>query len=279
MEDWHTHSSLCRHAEGTLEDYVKKAIDHDLNSIGFSDHFPYEFLKNINNIPFQEYSMTLEEIEDYLSVAELLREKYETQIQIKIGFELDFLIDQEKALNEHLNNYMPRLDYLLGSLHIQEGQKGTWCLDDERFLNNYKAFGIDHVYVEYYQKMQKMLTSKEFDFDIISHFDLPKKFNKIPTNKELIENEVNKTLELIKKGNYVVEINTGGIRKDINEQYPSRPIIKKMYEFDIPILLGSDAHDPNEVGYEFNNMIKILSEIGYTQLASFDKRVKSFIDI
>ena len=279
MEDWHTHSSLCRHAEGTLEDYVKKAIDYDLNSIGFSDHFPYEFLKNIDNIPYKEYSMTLEQIEVYLSLAESLREKYNTQIQIKIGFELDYLIDQEKALNAHLDKYIPRLDYLLGSQHIQEGQKGTWCLDDERFLENYKAFGIDYVYVEYYQKMQKMLTSKQFNFDIVSHFDLPKKFNKIPTDKELIENEVSKTLELVKKGNHVIEVNTGGIRKDINEQYPSEKIIKKMYELDIPILLGSDAHDPNEVGYEFRNMIKKVKEIGYAQLVSFDKRVKSFIDI
>ena len=279
MEDWHTHSSLCHHAEGSLEDYVKKAIEYNLKTIGFSDHFPYEFLKDIDNIPFQEYSMTLEQIEDYISGAEYLREKYEPQVQIKIGFELDYLIGQEKALNAHLDKYMPRLDYLLGSLHIQEGQKGTWCLDDERFLENYKAFGVDFVYLEYYQKMQRMLTSNEFDHDIVSHFDLPKKFNKLPTDEELIENEVNKTLELVKKGNYVVEINTGGIRKDINEQYPSEKIIKKMYELDIPILLGSDAHNPNEVGYEFKNMIKKLKDIGYTQLVCFDKRVKSFKDI
>ena len=279
MEDWHTHSSLCRHAVGNLEDYVKKAIEYNLNSIGFSDHFPYEFLKNIDNIPYKEYSMTLEEIEDYLSVAESLREKYKTQIQIKIGFELDFLIDQEKALNVYLNKYMPRLDYLLGSQHIQEGQKGTWCLDDERFIENYKAFGIDYVYIEYYQKMQRMLTSKDFDFDIVSHFDLPKKFNKLPTDKDLIDNEVSKTLEHVKKGNFVVELNTGGIRKDINEQYPSDTIINKMYELDIPILLGSDAHDPNEVGYEFKNLIKKLKNIGYKQLVSFDKRAKTYIDI
>lgn len=279
MEDWHTHSSLCRHAEGALEDYVKKAIECNLKSIGFSDHFPYEFLKNIDNIPYKEYSMTLEEIEDYLSVAEVLRKKYETQIQIKIGFELDYLIDQEKALNAYLNKYMRRLDYLLGSIHIQEGQKGTWCLDDERFMENYKTFGIDYVYIEYYQKMQRMLTSKEFNFDIVSHFDLPKKFNKIPADKELIENEVSKTLELVKKGNFVVEVNTGGIRKDISEQYPSETIINKMYELDIPILLGSDAHDPNEIGYEFKHLIKKLKNIGYTQLVSFNKRVKSFMDI
>jgi len=279
MEDWHTHSSLCRHAEGSLEDYVKKAIDHDLKSIGFSDHFPYEFLKNIDNIPYQEYSMTLEEVEEYLSVAESLREKYKSQIQIKIGFELDYLINQEKALNEYLDKYISRLDYFLGSIHLLEGVKGSWCLDDERFMENYKAFGNDYVHVEYYQKMQKMLTSKEFDFDIVSHFDLPKKFNKLPTDTELIENEVDKTLELISKRELVVEVNTGGLRKDIKEQYPSEAIVSKMYELDIPILLGSDAHDPNEVGYEFKNIIKKLKNIGYAQLVSFDKRVKSFIDI
>ena len=279
MEDWHTHSSLCRHAVGDLEDYVIKAIQYKLSSIGFSEHFPYEFIKNIDNIPFEEYSMTLDEIEDYLSMAESLREKYKTQIQIKIGFELDYFIGQEEALNDYLNKYRQRLDYFLGSQHVQEGEKGMWCLDDERFIENYKAFGIDYVYIEYYQKMQKMLTSKEFDFDIVSHFDLPKKFNKLPTDKELVENEVDKTLELVKKGNFAVEVNTGGLRKDIKEQYPSEIIIKKLYDLDIPILLGSDAHNPNEVGYDFKNLIKKLKNIGYAQLVSFDKRVKTYKDI
>ena len=279
MEDWHTHSSLCRHAVGILEDYVKKAIEHDLSSIGFSDHFPYEFLTNIENLPYQEYSMTLDQIEDYLSMAELLREKYKNDIRIKIGFELDYLINQEKALSAQLSKYIDRLDYLLGSLHILEKIKGSWCIDDERFLEYYDTFGIDAVYVEYYKKMQKMLASLEFDFDIVSHLDLPKKFKKFPVNKELIENEVSKTLELIKKRDLVVEINTGGIRKDVNEQYPNEVIIKEMYDLDISVLLGSDAHDPDEVGYEFKNIIKKLKSIGFAQLASFNKRVKSFIDI
>lgn len=279
MEDWHTHNSLCHHAVGKLEDYVKTAIKNNMSSIGFSDHFPYEFLKNIENIPYQEYSMTLEQIEEYLSMAENLRERYKTQIQIKIGFELDYLVNQEKALNNHLNKYKQRLDYLLGSIHILESEKETWCVDDDSFIENYKVYGTDNVYIEYFQKMQKMITLKEFDFDIISHLDLPKKFNKLPNNWELVNEEINKTLELVKKRDLVIEVNTGGLRKIAKEQYPSETIINKMHEFDIPILLGSDAHNPNEVGYEFKNLIKKLKNIGYTQIVSFEKRVKTFIDI
>ena len=44
FEDWHTHNALCRHAVGSIEDYIKIAIEGGLNVIGISDHFPYEYL-------------------------------------------------------------------------------------------------------------------------------------------------------------------------------------------------------------------------------------------
>ncbi|MFX1419886.1 MAG: histidinol phosphate phosphatase, partial [Promethearchaeota archaeon] len=96
---------------------------------------------------------------------------------------------------------------------------------------------------------------------------------------ELVMNEVIKTLELAKKAELTIEINTGGLRKEINEQYPSYEIIEKMYELDLPILLGSDAHHPNDLAYKFNKMIKLLRKVGYNQLAHFNKRKRIFIEI
>jgi len=118
FEDWHTHSELCRHATGTIEDYVKKAIDLNLATIGVCDHFPYEFLSNIERIPYNEYAITLGEIEHYLSLAEDLKENYASKINVRIGFEIDFFENQEPALNMHLNKIIGRLDYILGSIHI-----------------------------------------------------------------------------------------------------------------------------------------------------------------
>ena len=52
-----------------------------------------------------------------------------------------------------------------------------------------------------------------------------------------------------------------------------------MLELDIPILLGSDAHDPSEIAWEFKPMINTLKEIGYNQLAHFEKRKRTFIEL
>lgn len=279
--DWHTHNQLCHHAVGTIEDYVKKAIALNLQTIGISDHFPYEFLKNIERIPYEEYAITLEEVETYLSNTESLKTKYKDEINIRIGFEIDFFKNQEYSLNTHLNKVKSRLDYILGSIHILKFKngKGAWGFDDSRFREDYNYYGADKVFFYYYKKLQKMVKSKDFDIDIIGHFDLPKKFNDIPINKEKVNNEAMKALELIKKKDLVMEINTGGLRKKCKEQYPSEKIIKEMYNRDISIILGSDAHNPNEVAWEFKKTIIMLKKIGYNQLVHFKKRKKSYIEI
>ena len=281
LEDWHSHSELCHHAKGTIEDYIKKAIDLNLATIGTCDHFPYEFLSNIERIPYREYAITVDEIEYYLTTCETLRKKYKNQINIRIGFEIDFFENQEAALNIHLNKIKSRLDYILGSIHILNFQdnKGAWGFDDKRFRKDYDYYGPDKVYMQYYKTQQKMLNSEHFDFDIVGHFDLPKKFNDFPNDKETIFNEAMKSLELVKKRGIVIEINTGGLRKDVKEQYPSESLIKNMYELDIPVVLGSDAHDPSQIGWEFKSTIRKLKDIGYNQLAHFEIRKKTFLEI
>lgn len=278
ISDYHTHSQLCHHAEGNLEDYIKTAIEIGLCEIGFCDHFPYEFLRDLGEIPYKEYSMSLEEIPNYLKEAKTLREKYKNQIDVKIGFEIDFMIDQEDILNDKIKGYKSRLDFIFGSVHILSGEKGKWCFDDNRFLKEYKNYGVDSVYLQYFEKLLKMIESKKFDFDVVGHFDLPKKFNKFPKNSELIYDKALKILEDIKKNDLVVEINTSGYRKDVNKQYPSWNLIKEIYNLDIPILLGSDAHHPSEVGYKFKEVLPELKKIGFNQLIRFTKRKKEYID-
>jgi histidinol-phosphatase (PHP family) len=284
LEDWHTHNELCRHAEGKIQDYIKKAIEMNLDLIGISDHFPYEYLEHssllIKEVPYQEYAMRLDEIDSYLSSIEQLRTKYDNQIQIRTAFEIDYFRSQEEVLKNYSNKIFDKLDYILGSVHILHGKSKLFAFDDRRFLSMYKEYeSIDSIYLEYYQKLQYMIKSKKFNFDILSHFDLPKKYNKRAKNKEIVMNEAIKTLELAKKVDLTIEINTGGLRKEVHEQYPSEEIIKEMFNLDISVLLGSDSHHPNDLGHEFNTMIELLKKIGYNQLAHFNKRKRKFIEI
>ncbi|TFG17815.1 MAG: histidinol-phosphatase HisJ [Promethearchaeota archaeon] len=280
FQDWHSHNELCRHARGSIEDYIKTAINKGLNLIGISDHFPYECLEGIDAIPYEEYAMKLGELDLYLSRVKNLKEKYQNIIEIKLAFELDYIKPQVSAHKPYLKPYSEDLDYILGSVHILLRNGKLFAFDDNRFLNDYQLYeSINQIYIDYYHIMQDMISSSDFSFDIISHFDLPKKYNKQPEDAEIIADHIDKTLELIRKKDLTIEINTSGWRKEVKEQYPSKKIIKKMYELDIPILLGSDAHRPDEVGYRFKEALKLVRDIGYNQLAYFDKRKRSFIEI
>lgn len=283
-EDWHTHNSLCKHAVGTIEDYIKEAVKRNLNVIGISDHFPYEYLiselPTLDQIPYEEYAMPLYDLDKYMLQLEELREKYLDQINIRFAFEIDYFKHQDYMLNKYLKKYIDKLDYILGSVHVLFGKAGTFAFDDGRFLNKYQEYSVnDEVYMEFYNSLQDMIKSPTFEFDVVTHFDLPKKFNRRAVDKETVMEKVIETLELVKSHELMIEINTSGLRKEVKEQYPSEDIIREMYDLDIPILLGSDAHHPKEVAYKFKETTNLIKKIGYTQLVHFEKRRRSYIDI
>ena len=283
-EDWHTHNSLCKHAVGSIEDYIRRAIQLNLNVIGVSDHFPYEYLSSeilsLKDIPYEGYAMPSNNLESYINQLDHLREKYVNQIHVRSAFEIDFFRHQDHLLNNYLKNYLDKLDYILGSVHVLFGKTGIFAFDDGRFLNKYKEYdGNDEIYIEFYNSLQEMIKSPTFELDIVTHFDLPKKFDKKVEDKDIVMEKVIETLELVKKSDLTVEINTSGLRKKVKEQYPSLDIIKHIYDLDIPILLGSDAHKPIEVAYEFKSITKMLKNIGFNRFAHYKKRSRSFIEI
>ena len=72
----------------------------------------------------------------------------------------------------------------------------------------------------------------------------------------------------------VIEINSAGLRKPIKEQYPSIDLLNIAYKMDIPITFGSDAHSINQIGYGYEEVKKIVKNIGYNQCYSFINRKK-----
>ncbi len=38
--NYHTHTYLCGHAYGEIEEYIKNAIEGGITELGFSDHMP-----------------------------------------------------------------------------------------------------------------------------------------------------------------------------------------------------------------------------------------------
>ena len=258
--DLHNHTFLCNHAEGTPTEYVEEAIKRGIAVFGFSDHNPMEF--------DPKYRMKFEEISTYFNLIDEVAEKYRGKIEILKGFEVDYIpqyLDSRVLENSSI-------DYLIGSIHFLDG----WGFDNPEFIGEYQNRDIDSIWVEYFSKVEEMANSKLFQ--IVGHIDLIKVFKFLP-KKLNIRDLVEKPLQAIKRSNMAVELNGAGYRKPIGELYPSREILEMVYEMDIPITIGSDAHSPKQVGLFLDRTIKEAKEIGFDEVAIFRKREMEMVKI
>ena len=41
--DLHNHTPRCNHAEGSIDDYIRAAIEKGIDIFGFADHAPMDF--------------------------------------------------------------------------------------------------------------------------------------------------------------------------------------------------------------------------------------------
>jgi histidinol-phosphatase (PHP family) len=257
--DLHNHTTLCNHATGTMEEYIKKAIELKIDTFGFSEHAP------MNN--FEDgYRLTLDKKAYYEKSVKELQEKYQDKINILLGYEVDY-IDDSYLLDEIV---LANVDYLIGSVHYLN----DWGFDNPEFISEYKKRDINDVWRDYFQAVNNM--AKSGKFDIVGHLDLIKVFNFLPTVD--IKPIVLETLQSIKKNNMVLEINSAGFRKPVEEQYPSVDILQLASELNIPITFSSDAHSVDQVGLNYDRCIEIAKSIGYKECISFNKRDKIAVD-
>jgi len=254
MIDYHIHTKLCKHAIGEMEDYVRTAVEKGLNTIGFSDHLPFDesFMKNL--------SMERDELEGYIAAIPSLEKKF--GIRIYTGIEADYYPGRQEEISALVDSYS--FDYVFGSVHYING----WGFDNPKFITEWEKHDINMVYQAYYKNVMEMAETGLYD--IVAHMDLVKKFSYLPTRP--FDEEINEVMAAIKKSGMILEINTSGLRKPVQEIYPSMGIVKVAKKYDVPVVLGSDAHTPKDVGADFDKGASLLKGIGYTKTAIIEKR-------
>ncbi|MDQ7043798.1 MAG: histidinol-phosphatase [Sulfurimonas sp.] len=254
--DMHNHTPLCNHAEGSIEEYVLAAIKAKTAFFGFSDHAPMDF--------DPKYRMQFQEMKKYEKDVLAAQKKYANEIQILLAYEVDYLPGHmdERVLNADV-------DYLIGSIHFLEG----WGFDNPEFIGKWEEQNIDEIWQKYFDTIKEMAESKLFD--IVGHLDLIKVFKFMP--KSNIVKMATPALLAIKEAGMVLELNVAGYRKKVQEPYPSKELLQKAYDLDIPITFSSDAHMPEQVAMYNDEILTLARDVGYTQCAYFIKRQKYFI--
>ena len=253
--NYHTHMYLCKHAVGTVSDYVKKAIELGFETIGMSDHAPFEELKDrsVRMVP-SEYPIYLEELE-------IAIQKYCSLIKIKKGLEIEYFQEHIDRYDELLNT----LDYLaLGQHYIHdkesfEGLRSVYALSTKEHLQVYA------------DTVTEALSTYNFKF--LCHPDLM--LYSYPTFDEHAKAASLKIIDAAIKYNIPLEINANGIRKgtrDLPEGkrylYPRLEFWQLVKEKGAKVIVSSDAHDPEKLwdndvlqAYEFARQLGIEVEV------------------
>ncbi|UCG04168.1 MAG: histidinol-phosphatase HisJ [Candidatus Heimdallarchaeota archaeon] len=271
--DYHTHTSLCNHATGTIEDYVKAAVEVKLAEVGISDHFPMDLLPE----HFHIYAMTLNDFPNYIDEIKRLKLKY-NQIQIRISSEVDYFPEVFDGYKKLLTPYLDDFDYIIGSIHaIPWKNHDAIPVDELQAVPLIRELGVDQFYLEYYNNLLRMV--KTNFYDVVGHLDLPKKYGLVPYDTDRIWQKVLQLLDQIESNDLTVEINTSGLKKRIKQEYPSEDIIKELITRKIPITLGSDAHSPQAIGFRFEELITKTKKWGLTEICQYSKRERSLVPL
>lgn len=253
--DYHTHTPLCKHAEGHPREYAAAAQKLGLPELGLSDHNP---LRD----HFDEWRMGWDEFPRYLEMVEEARAEFPT-LPIRLGLEVDYLEGGEKWI-EDLSGKAD-FDYLIGSVHYISHD---WAVDDPKYLFRFNEGNVDEIWTSYFRLYEKAIRTRLFDF--MAHPDLPKKFGHRPTGD--LRRFYDPVIQALADTGTAFEINTAGLRKDVREMYPAKQFLELARSANVPLLINSDAHAPGEVGADFDKAITLAREVGYTETLYFEKR-------
>lgn len=254
---FHTHSRFDDGKE-ELEDYVKAALEKNFQVFGFSAHAPVNFETN--------WHVLHECLDEYIDTAKYLKEKYKNEIEIYTGLETDYYdgcTDWRKKRG---------IDYTIGAVHFLIDEKSGKPMsidstrkDFEMTLKDGFDNDIHALFRVYFAQIREMLM--KMTPNIVAHLDVIRKNNSnnafFDEEDKVYREEILKTLDIISLTDTIVEINTGGIAKGyVKTPYPSIWIIEACRDLDIPIMLNSDSHHPNNIDFYYDEALTILKSIG-----------------
>ena len=271
--NYHTHSLYCDGKE-PLSAFVTAAEKLLYTQLGFSSHAP---------VPFEnDFGIKEEEIDTYCRELDELQQH--TPVTLLKSLECDFIPGQSKSFDAFREEH--HLDYIIGGVHLvlPPHGEGLWFIDGSK-RETYDD-GLDRLFDHDVKKAVTCFWEQTFEmietehFEIIAHFDKIKMHNQhrlFEDDEPWFQALADKALQLIKRHDLIVEVNTRGLyKKRCDAFYPSTILLQKARKLDIPVIISSDAHKSEDLGQFCLEARDELMRCGYDHLATFDTATRRF---
>jgi histidinol-phosphatase (PHP family) len=240
------------------ERYLEVASERGVQALGVSEHV-YRFRQALDvwQHPFWRESAR-DDLDEY---CEFVR----GETELALGIEADFVPGAEDRMAELLA--AREWDYVVGSIHFLRDaaldMRGDWDI--------WRSGDPHKVWRRYFETLGEAARSGMFD--ILAHPDLVKVWGSaapVPDRDPRFYYEI--AMEGIAESDVAIEVSTAGLRKPVGEIYPARAFLEMCLEAGRPVALSSDAHRPEQLGFQYERALEWLADVGVGELAVFEGR-------
>lgn len=299
IADYHTHTAFSDDSEATPRAMADQAVALGLKMLCITDHMDYLYPKKYAPTSF------VFDPDIYFTELTALKEIYKDRLELLIGIELG--LRNEPGTREACVEYYRKLcadypfDFVIGSTHVLNGLDPYY---PEYWETHSREAGMHAYFASILEN-----TGTYDMFQIYGHLDylvryLPKESSEnafpsatqpasafVPLDtgdricgkdycfsdyKELIA-EILKKLIASGRG---IELNTSGYKYGLPYAHPRTQILKLYRELHGEIItIGSDAHTPNHMAYDFLRAKDLLSSLGFSYYTIYRGRKAVFLPL
>ncbi len=252
--DGHIHTKYCHHATGEMEEYVVQAIAIGLKEIIFLEHMEA-------GVTYCEPTwLTDDDFDVYFREGNELREKYKDKIVVSLGVEVGYSPSHKDELLERLaKRKWQRIGisyHFMPCTHTQQHINLVSSKEENR--NSIARIGCEQTIINYLSTLTEAV--QVLPGTVLCHLDAALRFQPGFQLDHTYHELIITLLKAVKKKEMALEVNTSGfpIR---GIPFPAPFIIKEALTLKIPLLPGSDAHKPEDVGRNFDLLPEYLANI------------------
>lgn len=248
--DHHIHTRLCNHACGEMEEYVQAAISKGLQSMTFLEHL--ECGINYNHRTW----LTQDLFTEYFQEGKRLQKRYAGRIAVRLGVEAGYNPAAVPELRDMLSRFPFEHVGLSYHFYFDAGRHLNMVSSRQDNIDALAALGTDRVLDEYFSDLIRACS--ELHCDKICHLDAVLRHMPELCFKAQHIKKIEQLLQLMRKKKIALEVNTSGIELR-SHPYPAEDILKRAIELALPLVAGSDAHRPDQVGRCFPQLTELIS--------------------
>jgi histidinol-phosphatase (PHP family) len=243
------------------ERYREAAAERGIAELGVAEHI-HRFTQSLEVWQHPWWRRwARDDVDDY---CQFVRE----QTDLRLGIEADYVRGREDQLARFLE--ARDWDYVVGSVHFvnnaavdMEGPEWehVWGRGDRP----------DRIWERYFETLAHAARSGLYD--IMAHPDLVKVWGGArPLPERDPRHYYEPAVEAMLEAGVAMELSTAGLRKPAAELYPAPALLEMAVDAGLPIVLSSDAHEPGQIGFRYDDALTALADAGVTELCVFEGR-------